>query len=350
MTKKIRVLVVDDSLMFRELIAKRICIDFDIEVVGTAENPYEARDKIIQYKPDVITLDVEMPRMNGIEFLRKLMPQYPLPVVVVSSESENILDALNAGAVDFITKPYLGLSINMEQFIQELIIKIKVASTANVFKRKYELTKRTILKTMPLYKGGMKIIVMGASTGGTEALASILSKLPNDLPGFVIVQHMPPVFTKMYADRLNTICSMEVKEAKNGALILPGKVLIAPGDYQIQVKRKGSELFVECFKSEKVSGHCPSVDVLFESVAEQVGKKSLGVILTGMGHDGAKGLLSMKRKGAITLGQDEKSSIVYGMPKTAYNLGGVQKQVSLEQMAQTILQSVKENKILPGCG
>ncbi|PKM94764.1 MAG: chemotaxis response regulator protein-glutamate methylesterase [Firmicutes bacterium HGW-Firmicutes-1] len=341
MMRKIKVLVVDDSLLFRELIVKGISTDVGIEVVGAAENPYDARDKIIQYEPDVITLDIEMPRMNGIEFLKKLMPQYPLPVIVVSFESVNISEALKAGAVDFITKPQLNHAKSVEQFILELITKIKIASTTNVSKWKYESTTGTIHKTVYPIKREIKVIAIGASTGGTEAIACILSKLPNDLPGIVIVQHMPPVFTKMYADRLNTICSMEVMEAQNGDLILPGRVLIAPGDFQMQVNGSSDEPFVECFIGEKVSGHCPSVDVLFESVADRIGKKSLGVILTGMGNDGAKGLLSMKRKGAITLGQDEKSSIVYGMPKIAYELGGVQQQISLELMAEMIFSTVK---------
>jgi two-component system chemotaxis response regulator CheB len=333
--KKIRVLVVDDSLLFREKISKGIAQDSAIEVVATASDPYEARDKIIEFKPDVMTLDVEMPRMNGIEFLRRLMPQYPIPVVVVSAVSNNVFDALNAGAVDFVTKPDLSSQRGFDFLINELIIKIKIASTAKVghWKREYADSKNVgSINT----RTSNKIIAIGASTGGTEAIFNLLKSFPRDIPGTVIVQHMPPVFTRMYAERLNNSCLMEVREAKNGDRVCQGTVLIAPGDYHMTLKRSGAGYIVECTKGEKVSGHCPSVDVLFNSVAQVAGKNAIGIILTGMGRDGAKGLLAMRQKGARTLGQDEKSCVVYGMPKVAFEIGAVEKQASLEAIPQLV--------------
>ncbi|MFZ5353097.1 MAG: protein-glutamate methylesterase/protein-glutamine glutaminase [Bacillota bacterium] len=334
--RKIRVLIVDDSLLFRETLAKGLSTDSGIEVVATATDPYAARDKIIEYEPDVMTLDVELPRMNGIEFLKRLMPQHPLPVVVVSAVSENVFDALKYGAVDFVTKPDMKSGRGVDTLINELIIKVKIASTAKVGHWKNNILNTIGTSTGSLSGSKNKIIAIGASTGGTEAIYNVLKLLPRDVPGIVIVQHMPPNFTKMYADRLNNSCLMEVKEAENGDYILPGRALIAPGDFHMTVKKSGSAYLVECFKGEKVNGHCPSVDVLFNSVAENVGSNAIGVLLTGMGADGAKGLLSMRRKNARTIGQDEESSIVYGMPKVAYEIGAVEKQVRLENIAHVI--------------
>lgn len=331
--RKIKVLIVDDSLVFRETLARGIAQDAAIEVVGTAPDPYSARDMIIEFEPDVMTLDVEMPRMNGIEFLRRLMPQYPIPVVVVSAVSENVFDALNAGAVDFVTKPNLSNPKGIESLINELIIKIKIASTARVGHWKSESSLSRAVGSMDSGNSG-KVIAIGASTGGTEAIFSVLKMFPRDVPGTLVVQHMPPVFTKMYADRLNNSCLMEVKEAENGDKVYPGRVLIAPGEYHMRLKKSGSMYVVECIKGEKVSGHCPSVDVLFNSVAQAAGRNALGIILTGMGSDGAKGLFAMRQKGARTLGQDEKSSVVYGMPKVAFEMGAVEKQASIEAIPQ----------------
>lgn len=331
--KKIKVLVVDDSIVYREFLSKGISDDPAIEVVATATDPYDARDKIIEYEPDVMTLDVEMPRMNGIEFLRKLMPQYPMPVIVISSVSENIFDALNAGAVDFVAKPDLKVGKSIDSYINELIIKIKIASTANLSQWKKD-TKRVISNTKPNWKN--KLIAIGASTGGTEAILAILKSLPKDMPGIVIVQHMPPVFTKMYAQRLDNSVALHVKEAQTGDVVQPGCVLIAPGDCHMKIKKSDNTYRVECFKGEKVNGHCPSVDILFNSVAQEAEKNAIGVILTGMGYDGAKGLLAMRRNGARTTGQDEQSSVVYGMPKVAYDLGAVEEQASLENIPQII--------------
>lgn len=335
---KLRVLVVDDSLVFREAVAKGLSQDAGIEVVGTAPDPFVARDKIIELEPDVLTLDVEMPKMNGIEFLKRLMPQYPIPVVVCSAVSNNVFDALNAGAVDFVTKP--SANKNMESFLNELIIKVKIASTAKVGHLKKDHYSSQITNVADT-KSNCKLIAIGASTGGTEAIFDIISSFPREMPGIVIVQHMPPVFTNMYAQRLNNSCKLEVKEAENGDAVYPGRVLIAPGgDDHMRIINKGTGYAVELFKSEKVNGHCPSVDVLFDSVADRVGGYALGVILTGMGYDGAKGLLKMRKKGAITIGQNEESCIVYGMPKVAFDIGAVDKQVDLKNMPQVIYSTV----------
>ncbi len=336
--KRIRVLVVDDSLVFREILSKGISSDSSIDVVATANDPFEARDKIIEFDPDVITCDIEMPKMNGIEFIGRLLPQYPLPVVVVSSVSEAVFEALSAGAVDFVTKPDVRSVNNVAAFLKDLIVKIKIASMANLLNMKPEhLVKE------PGGKAGSytsnKIIAMGASTGGTEAIYHVLKALPPSIPGIVVVQHIPPIFSKMFADRLSNSTQLEVKEARTGDQVEKGKVLIAPGNAHMKIKKSGERFIAEVFQGDKVNGHCPSVDVLFESVAEQYGSHAIGIILTGMGYDGAKGLLSMRRKGARTIGQDEKSSVVYGMPKVAYNIGAVEKQAPLNDIP-TILYSL----------
>ncbi len=333
--RKIKVLIVDDSLLFRETLTKGISRDPGLEVVGTASDPFMARDKILELEPDVMTLDVEMPRMNGIEFLRRLMPQYPIPVVMISGYSENVFEALNAGAVEFVPKPDMTRAQGLESMINELIVKIKIASTAKVGHWKKNLGSATPAGRVS--PGTVeRIIAIGASTGGTEAIFQLLNSFAAETPGIVIVQHMPAGFTNMYAKRLNNSCAMEVKEAQNGDIVTPGRALIAPGEYHMKICRTGSKYTVECQPGEKINGHCPSVDVLFNSVADNVGSKAIGVILTGMGSDGAKGLLSMRNKGAKTLGQDEQSSIVYGMPKVAFDIGAVEKQIALERIPQTI--------------
>jgi two-component system, chemotaxis family, protein-glutamate methylesterase/glutaminase len=335
-SKTIKVLIVDDSLVFRETLARGMASDPGIEVVGAAPDPFIARDMIIEFEPDVITLDVELPRMNGIEFLKKLMPQYPLPVVVVSSVSDNVFDALNAGAVDFVTKPGTNTNKSMEAFMNELIIKVKIASTAKVGHMKKEY-KSKVINESTKSKGKFNLIAIGASTGGTEAIYEVIRAFPREMPGIVIVQHMPAVFTNMYAQRLNNTCRMEVKEAANGDLVIPGRVLIAPGgDAHMKIVSRGNSYGVEIFKADKVNGHCPSVDILFNSVAEKAGAAAIGVILTGMGYDGAKGLLKMKQRGAVTIGQDERSSVVYGMPKVAFDIGAVDRQVDLKNIPQEI--------------
>ena len=330
MQKRIKVLIVDDSILFREVLLRGLSSDPFIEVVATAGDPFEARDQILKYEPDVVTCDVEMPKMNGLEFVQRLMPQYPLPIIVVSALSSAVFDAMNAGAIDFVGKPNMSSKTSVESFIYDLIGKVKIAANAKI-----QGKINSVVNQIDASKGANpdKIIALGASTGGTEAIYSILKQLPKDIPGIVIVQHIPPNFSRMFAERLNTTTNLEVKEAKTGDYLEKGKVLIAPGDQHMVIKKIGERYKVECFYGEKVNGHCPSVDVLFESVAKEAGKNAIGVILTGMGYDGAKGLLAMRRKGARTLGQDEKSSVVYGMPKVAYNIGGVEKQVTLDGIA-----------------
>lgn len=333
MANKIRVLIVDDSILFREVLLRGLSSDPGIEVVATASDPYDARDKIISAKPDVMTCDVEMPKMSGIDFIRKLMPQYPLPIIVVSSTSGTVFDAMNAGAVEFVAKPDLTSVNSVENFINDLISKIKIAANSKV-RTKNEVQGRKIESRVTADK--KKIIAIGASTGGTEAIYSVIKDLPPDTPAIVIVQHIPPNFSRMFAERLNHMTNLNVKEAKSGDYAEQGHVLIAPGDQHMIIRKIGDRYKVECFEGEKVNGHCPSVDVLFESVAAAAGKDAVGVILTGMGYDGAKGLMSMRRKGARTLGQDEKSCVVYGMPKVAYNIGAVEKQCSLDSMSYHI--------------
>ncbi|MDE6635388.1 MAG: chemotaxis response regulator protein-glutamate methylesterase, partial [Lachnospiraceae bacterium] len=310
--RKIKVLIVEDSYVFRELLVRCLRADPMLEVVATATNPYEARDAIIKFGPDVMTLDVEMPRMSGIEFLRKLMPQHPLPTVMISSLSSAVFDALEAGAVEFVNKPS---GLNADQLYNfmstELATKIKIASTVKVGKLK-KLREPEMQPVSVAEGSNIHMVAIGASTGGTEAIYDVVKQFNRDIPGVVIVQHMPPGFTKMYADRLNNQCRVAVKEAETGDIICPGQVLIAPGDAHMKVVKVGQMYKVECAAGEKVNGHCPSVDVLFDSVAKVVGNKAVGVILTGMGADGAKGLLNMKKSGAVTVGQDEPTCIVYG--------------------------------------
>lgn len=332
--RQIRVLVVEDSLVFRELLVANLNKDPAIQVVATATDPYEARDKIIEYKPDVMTLDIELPRMSGLEFLRKLMPQYPMPVIVLSALSEKVFDAMQAGAVDFVAKPPAANKKDLENLLEnELPVKIKVASTAKISRIKHSVdtidfknNRRDEKKT---------IIAIGASTGGTEAIATVVKEFPADVPGTVIVQHMPAGFTEMYAKRLDDQCRCHVKEAENGDIVTQGLVLLAPGgDRQMSLVKVGDNYQVSLQKADKVNGHCPSVDVLFDSVARNAGRNAIGIILTGMGGDGAKGLKEMRDAGAKTIGQDESTCVVYGMPKVAYELGAVQYQEKLGDIAK----------------
>lgn len=338
MNDKIRVLIVDDSLLSREIISMGISSSPDIEVVAKAGDPFEAADMILKFKPDIMTCDVEMPKMNGIEFIKRLLPQYSIPIIVVSSASSVVFDAINAGAVDFIAKPNPQSPVSVENFINELIKKIKIAV-------KYNIVDAKELKTKELENKGdintNAIVAIGASTGGTEAIYSLLSALPENMPGIVITQHIPPVFSEMFANRLNAQTKLNVKQAKNGDYIEKGKVLIAPGSKHMAVKKRGERYCVEVFEGEKVNGHCPSVDVLFKSVAKEAKDKSIGIILTGMGYDGAKGLLAMKRSGARTIGQDEKSSVIYGMPKVAYDIGAVERQASLSNIPQLLMSMLR---------
>ncbi|MBP3678594.1 MAG: chemotaxis response regulator protein-glutamate methylesterase [Agathobacter sp.] len=334
--RKIKVLVVEDSVFFRELLVKHLNNDPALEVVASAKDPFEARDMIVKYKPDVMTLDIEMPRMNGIEFLRKLMPQYPMPVVMISSLSDKVFEALNAGAVDFVAKPAMSDRKKLEELMtNELPIKIKIASTAKIGNIKRNAVPELTEAVATNASSKDLVLAIGASTGGTEAIATVLKEFGTDIPGTVIVQHMPAGFTEMYANRLNDQCRVTVKEAKDGDRVLPGHVLIAPGgDCQMRLLKVNGHYQVEVKPGPKVSGHCPSVDVLFESVAKAAGSRSIGIILTGMGGDGAKGLLEMRKAGARTIGQDETTCVVYGMPKVAFDIGAVEHQEKLNDIAK----------------
>ncbi|RKP47355.1 chemotaxis response regulator protein-glutamate methylesterase [Cohnella endophytica] len=334
--RRIRVLVVDDSLVFREVLMRGISTDPAIEVVGVAKDPYEARDKILQYRPDVLTCDIEMPLMNGIEFIRRLLPQYPLPIIAVSSLSESALEALKAGAVEFVAKPNFMTPGKVEAFLHDLIDVIKAAAHAKVVTGTADRRQRRGEFIHVPAEDSDRVIVIGASTGGTEAIHSVLGGMPADTPGIVVVQHIPPVFSRMFADRLNHACALRVSEAKDGDLVDQGTVLIAPGDRHVKLVKAGKRFKVECRSGEKVSGHCPSVDVLFESAAKAAGDRAIGVLLTGMGQDGARGLLAMRNNGARTIAQDEQSSVVYGMPKAAYDLGAVEVRAALSEIPRVI--------------
>lgn len=336
--KKIKVLIVDDSVFFRRVLIDNLSKYDYIEIVGYAINAMDAEIKLPKLNPDVMTLDVEMPRINGIDFLKQLIPKNPIPVVLVSSLNLNVFDALSAGAVDFVRKPDMQLQSSVSSFIADLAAKITIASSAKVKPRVaipntapvgFSASSQTLKET----NNNKTIIAIGASTGGTEATLNVLKYLPAHTPGIVVVQHMPPGFTKMYADRLNKLCQMEVLEAKNGDRIMPGRVLIAPGDAHMKVVKMGLNYTVSCISGEKVSGHCPSVDVLFNSVAENVKNNAVGIIMTGMGRDGASGLLNMRKNGAYTIGQDKDSCVVYGMPMVAYNIGAVTVQASCDNIA-----------------
>ncbi|MBW1925507.1 MAG: chemotaxis response regulator protein-glutamate methylesterase [Deltaproteobacteria bacterium] len=349
MARPIRVIVVDDSALVRDILAQGLAMDPAIEVVAKASDPYVARDQIIKHRPDVLTLDVEMPRMDGVEFLRRLMPQYPVPVVMVSALTQRgkqiTLDALDAGAVDFVSKPSTDVARGLSNMMMELRTKVKIASTANVSHWKSKRAAppvRSTVTSSALAESTDKVITIGASTGGTEAIKDVVVPLPAACPGVVIVQHMPAGFTKMYAERLNTLCAMEVKEAETGDRVMPGRILLAPGDYHMTILRSGGVYRVDCSKGEKVCGHCPSVEVMMNSVAKNVGANAVGVMLTGMGSDGAGGMLAMREAGARTLAQDEASSVVFGMPKAAYERGGAERLVPLEKIAAEVLTLVQE--------
>ncbi len=331
----IKVLIVDDSIVFRELLVQNLGRDPAIKVVGTARDPFEARDAILALKPDVMTLDIELPRMNGIEFLRKLMPQYPLPVVVISSLSDKVFDAMNAGAVDFVAKPAVSNRQQLEDFVRnELLVKIKIAASARISNIKKTVLMNQGMPERSAVKRSNLIVAIGASTGGTEATSAVVREFGTDIPGIVCVQHMPPGFTQMYAKRLDDECQIHVKEAETGDRVLPGHMLIAPGgDRHMKLVKVGGSYQVEIKAGPRVNGHCPSVDVLFDSVAKAAGSDALGIILTGMGGDGAKGLLAMRKAGARTIGQDESTCVVYGMPKVAYDLGAVEYQEKLGDIA-----------------
>jgi len=351
--KTIRVLTVDDSALMRQVLASLLSKDPDIEVIGSAPDPYIAREKIKALNPDVITLDVEMPKMDGLTFLEKLMRGHPMPVVMVSSLTEagcqTTLRALELGAVDFITKPKIDLREGMEDIAQDLIGKVKAAAIANV-KRQASGVRREANPLTPypspltsgsaMLKTTDRIIAIGSSTGGTEAVKDVLMALPPNTPPIVITQHMPERFTKTWADRMNSLSRISVKEAEDGDSVLPGHALVAPGNYHMALVRSGARYSVKISQSEPVNRHRPSVDVLFDSVAHYAGANAIGVILTGMGGDGAKGMLAMKQAGAYTIAQDEATCVVFGMPKEAIKLGGVDKVLPLTEISAGILAYV----------
>ena len=337
--RKIRVLVVDDSFLARRMITTYLSAQPQFDVVGYAVNAVDAKVKIQSLSPDVVTLDVEMPGTDGITFLKEFLPLHPVPVILVSSLNIGVFDALAAGAVDFVRKPD-GSGQSRDQFLETLAQKIVIASCSKVRTPKKSTpvhVSSSHLSLSSLSSANQFIIALGASTGGTEATLEVLQQLPKDIPGMVIVQHMPVGFTKMYADRLNRLCQMEVREAKNGDEIHPGLALIAPAGLQTKVIRMNNRYTVSCLPADKVSGHCPSVDVLFSSMATSVKCKMVGIIMTGMGRDGADGLLAMRKAGAYTIGQDKDSCVVYGMPMEAYKIGAVTIQSSCENIAATLM-------------
>ena len=339
--KKIRVLVVDDSALARNLIIQGLSAHPRMEFVGYAISTLDAKQKIPRLKPDVVTMDVEMPGQSGIDFLKEYLPSNPVPVILCSSLNLKVFDALNAGAVDFVRKP--DVQESKEVFITNLTQKVLVASMSKP--RSTPLRSPSVAVATPNLGGGPALdrvlVGLGASTGGTEATLEVMRRLPADIPPMVIVQHMPKGFTQMYADRLNRICKMEVREARNGDELHRGLALVAPADLQCRVVRIGERYTVSCSPGEKVSGHRPSVDAMFHSMAEVVRCKMVGIIMTGMGQDGAAGLLEMRKKGAYTIGQDKESSVVYGMPMVANDIGAVCVQASCDNVANVLLRHLK---------
>ncbi len=337
----IKVLIVDDSAVVRNILASELASDPDIEVVKTAPDPYVAREHIARFKPDVITLDIEMPRMDGITFLRKLMKHYPMPVIVVSSltqkGSELAMEALYEGAVDVMCKP--GRAYSVGDMTMSLIEKIKAAARVKV--ADLDMMKNQLQRSksnLSLTKTTNKIVAMGASTGGTQALEYILTSLPPNSPGIVVVQHMPERFTKSFAVRLDDLCRLDVREAIDGDRVVPGTALVAPGNKHTVLRRSGASYYVEVKDGPLVKRQRPSVEVLFNSVAKYAGANSIGVILTGMGSDGADGMFKMKQNGAINIAQDEKTCVVFGMPNEAIKLGAVDNILPLSEIPEAVLR------------
>lgn len=388
---RIKLLVVDDSILFREVLARYIRQDDMIEVVGKAGDAYSARDMILQYEPDVMTLDLEMPRMDGIAFLKKLLPQYYISTIAVSSSEERKAACIDAGAVEFLAKPHTRTNNEMAVFAAELCRAIRraykhanpnaiissepsfakttaktssvitnaantvqfaqkareqVSQTKSLFSTnvRKEVTENPALSNNYVKHTKLKkseaIIALGASTGGTEALEQVIRFFPEDTPPVIVVQHMPAGFTKLYADRLNNSCKMEVKEAVDGERLRRGLVIVGAGEHHLRLCKDRQGYYISSKPGEKVSGHCPSVDVMFSSVAEVAGPLSIGAILTGMGKDGAEGLLKMRQAGAFTIGQDKETCVVYGMPMEAYNIGAVEVQAPLYKISELIINNL----------
>lgn len=350
--KKIRVMIVDDSAVVRKVLTEKLQLSPEIEVIGSASDPIFAIDRMTKDWPDVVILDVEMPRMDGITFLKKLMAQRPTPVIICSTltekGAETTMQALAAGAVSIVTKPKAGLKDFLLDASEDIVQIVKVASKANVkrilsndmaAKVQPKLTADAVLPAGPraMAQTTERIVAIGTSTGGTQALESVLTALPRVSPGIVIVQHMPESFTAAFAQRLNQLCEIEVKEAVNGDRVIAGRALIAPGGKHMLLKRSGAQYIVSVIDGPLVSRHRPSVNVLFRSVAQSAGKNALGVIMTGMGDDGAQGLKEMRDAGASTLGQDENTCVVYGMPKEAFKLGAVERELPLSKIPYEIV-------------
>lgn len=337
----IKVLVVDDSALMRQLLTEILSGDPDIRVVGSAPDPYVARERIKALSPDILTLDIEMPRMDGLAFLEKLMALHPMPVVVVSTLTQKGTDAafraLELGAVGFVAKPLLDIRNGMTELAAELIGKVKEAAATRPRARQAALANAAPLSVDPGLSTAARIVAIGASTGGVEALQQVLMRLPATAPAILVTQHMPPGFTASFARRLDAQCSLTVTEAIDGRRVLPGHVQIAPGARHMTLERTGAHYVCRLSDGPPVSGHRPSVDVLFSSVAEAAGPSAMGVILTGMGRDGAAGLLQMRRAGARTIGQSEASCVIYGMPKVAREVGAVEIEVPLDRVAEQIV-------------
>ncbi len=364
--KKVKVLIVDDSALVRQTLYDILSSDSRIEVISTASDPFIAAEKINEQVPDVITLDVEMPRMDGLTFLKKIMAQHPIPVVICSSlagqRTETAFKALEYGAVEVIHKPALGtkqMLVESSTLICDVVVAAsrtktktkKISSTAETSLVQPKLSADVIIaKAKPdsVLQTTEKVVAVGASTGGTEALRIFLEALPRDCPGIVIVQHMPEGFTSAFSKRLDSLCQITVKEAANNDTVLPGHALIAPGNHHLLLKRSGARYFVEIKDGPLVSRHRPSVDVLFRSTARYAGRNAIGVIMTGMGDDGAKGMLEMKEAGAYTIAQNEESCIVFGMPNEAIKLGGVDKVMSLESMPGEIMRAYQLARMKTG--
>lgn len=342
---RIRVLAVDDSAIVRQVLARELSRYPDIELVGTAPDPYVARDKIVQLKPDVLLLDVEMPRMDGITFLHKLMRHFPLPVIIVSSLTTKggalALEAIDAGAVEVLCKP--GSAYSIAEMSAQLVEKIRAVRWARIKRPGQEVRPATPpAPRLSLTQTTHKIIAIGASTGGTEAIREVLQRFPANAPGTVVVQHMPAGFTTTFAARLNELCAIEVREAQNGDSVLPGLALLAPGNFHMLLRRSGARYYVEVRDGPMVCLQRPSVDVLFKSAARYAGKNAVGAVLTGMGSDGAQGLLAMKEAGAMTIAQDEKTSVVYGMPCKAAEIGAAQRICPLPVIGDTLIKAAVE--------
>lgn len=392
MSKKIRLMIVDDSLLFRSWLMQNLATDSRFEIVGYAINARDAENKLSVLNPDIISLDIEMPGMSGLDFLKEVLPSHPVPVILVSSLNVRVFDALAAGAIDFVRKPNMETPGGKEAFLSTLKTKLAIGANARVRlpsasalgTKKGTPAANTSIPGVPSpvcrpaawgqgqtgtgsHRFGVNLqtavnhtanhgasfasrsgnfsspsanfdlIAIGASTGGTEAILEVVRQFPAKMPGIVITQHMPPGFTAMYAERLNRLCNLEVKEAVHGDKVLPGRILLAPGGLQMRVVRLGAGYSVSCTEEDKVSGHRPSVDVLFTSVAANVKNRAIGVILTGMGADGAAGMLRMRKSGAYTIGQDRDSCVVYGMPMEAYKIGAVCQQASLSNIPQVVM-------------